>query len=449
MIVSPTARLLSLFGQFQESGIQPAVNTRFIRRLRRRIEAGQNGRGGGTRNTSAQDALARASELAECYEVYSAIKAELGLLDMGDLTMKLLHLLKTDTVVGRTIAHRYDHFLVDEFQDLSPIQLKIVRALWELRHLPHHADAVVPAGGATSSASSTAAAAAGAGVPSLLAVGDENQAIFGWRFGHLAGTTSAIAAFGRAYPAAPLKSLSVSYRCKQAVLDAASAVISGGRDGRSLLQSARSRSAAEGEEDVFGTVAVETFDALADETNWVAVSASRSTREIWTGIQNNGPNHLGLRLISEAHPREGWRGRQALGLRRAGAAKQRRRTHQPGPEDGRGPGKVHRRRQPVLPAVGANSRRRDCQFADTPFPSILKRLLQGEGGCSKMTVSPTARCRSLCTCSQPLYAGQGTGATICTRCSPRRRSQGSSTLPAGEGERHCFSLHVRCHSAPG
>ena len=41
----------------------------------------------------------------------------------------------------------------------------------------------------------------------------------------------------------------------------------------------------------------------------------------------------------------------------------------------------------VLPA----SRRRDCHFADTPSPCLLECLLQGGGGCSRMTVSPTER----------------------------------------------------------
>ena len=43
--------------------------------------------------------------------------------------------------------------------------------------------------------------------------------------------------------------------------------------------------------------------------------------------------------------------------------------------------------------LGKNSRQRDCNFAGTPSSSLLKRLLKGglAGGCSGMTVSPTAR----------------------------------------------------------
>ena len=40
---------------------------------------------------------------------------------------------------------------------------------------------------------------------------------------------------------------------------------------------------------------------------------------------------------------------------------------------------------------GQHSRRRDCHFDDNPFVSLLKHLIKVEGGCSRMTVSPTAR----------------------------------------------------------
>ena len=42
-------------------------------------------------------------------------------------------------------------------------------------------------------------------------------------------------------------------------------------------------------------------------------------------------------------------------------------------------------------SVGLTSRRRDCHFDDTPCLSLLKHLLKVEGGCSRMTASPTAR----------------------------------------------------------
>eukprot|EP01052_Picozoa_sp_SAG31_P006217 SAG31_NODE_284_length_18497_cov_11.811773_3_plen_722_part_00 len=242
-------RLLSLFGQLQESGISPELHERFLRRLRRRADAASND---GYVTQSAKDALDCAKEIGECYTVYSAMKDELALLDMADLMLKLLHLLRAEPRIGRTIAHRYDHILIDEFQDLSPVQLQIVRQLWKLRQTPHdRADTVVNDLGT-----------------SLLAVGDENQAIFGWRFGHLAGTASAISGFYRSYPEAQRKTLSISYRCKQGVLDAATAVISGHNPQQPSLKSARSSDSKN--RSGRGEVSVRTFDSASEECEWIA-----------------------------------------------------------------------------------------------------------------------------------------------------------------------------------
>ena len=59
----------------------------------------------------------------------------------------------------------------------------------------------------------------------------------------------------------------------------------------------------------------------------------------------------------------------------------------------------YRRSRPDPPAaelarheLGSPSRRRDCHFTDTPFSSMLKHLrTKGREGCSRITVSPTAR----------------------------------------------------------
>ena len=54
-----------------------------------------------------------------------------------------------------------------------------------------------------------------------------------------------------------------------------------------------------------------------------------------------------------------------------------------------------------------------CHSTDTPSPSILKHLLAGEGGCSEMTVSPTAK-----------QAGRSLGASV-----PSISSASISTCP--------------------
>ena len=88
---------------------------------------------------------------------------------------------------------------------------------------------------------------------------------------------------------------------------------------------------------------------------------------------------------------------------------------------------------------GAPSRRRDCHFADIPSPSILKHLLKVEGGCSRMTVSPTAQA-PLWSWSGPPSALQrlgsgkllrlrGGGHRVVARHRPTRGPRGGGSLP--------------------
>ena len=59
---------------------------------------------------------------------YVARKRERGLIDFDDLLLAWRSLL-TDPILGPEIAGRWDHVLVDEYQDVNQIQVDIVRAL--------------------------------------------------------------------------------------------------------------------------------------------------------------------------------------------------------------------------------------------------------------------------------------------------------------------------------
>jgi hypothetical protein len=83
------ANLVNVFGQFQEAGISPSQYRCYIRRLRRRFDALLR-RDDTVTSAALQDKLLRATELADCYIAYSALKADSVLFDMGDLTMELL-----------------------------------------------------------------------------------------------------------------------------------------------------------------------------------------------------------------------------------------------------------------------------------------------------------------------------------------------------------------------
>ena len=128
---------------------------------------------------------APAGELAQAAARYTARKEARGLLDYADLIAWLLD-------HAPALRGRWRHILVDEAQDLSPVQLAAVRAL-----LPED----------------------GRG---FFGIGDPDQAIYGFR-----GATGQSAESLRAFwPALRVLRLGQSYRASQKVLDTARALLS-------------------------------------------------------------------------------------------------------------------------------------------------------------------------------------------------------------------------------
>ena len=90
-----------------------------------------------------------------CYEV---LKRRAGVVDNDDLQRQAVHLLESVPDVLQRYRARFRHVLVDEFQDTSPVQLKLVRLLGGMEGAP--ADATTPG---------------------VFIVGDVQQSIYGFR----------------------------------------------------------------------------------------------------------------------------------------------------------------------------------------------------------------------------------------------------------------------------
>ena len=127
--------------------------------------------------------------VARIWERYDAALKDAAALDFDNLLLQTLELFENE-VVRKTYEDRFDHVLVDEFQDTSTIQYQLARA-WA------------------------------AGGDNLTIVGDPDQSIYSWRSADIRN----LRYFIRDYERATEVQLNNNYRSTQQILDAANAVI--------------------------------------------------------------------------------------------------------------------------------------------------------------------------------------------------------------------------------
>lgn len=133
---------------------------------------------------------AEAELLAEVYQQYQAELFKAGCLDFGDLMLQTVELLRHKPAVRRQLQRRWRFLMVDEFQDTNPVQYELLKLLMGDER-------------------------------SLAVVGDDDQAIYGWR----GATVRNILDFQKDFPEAAIVKLEHNYRSTQTVLDASSSVI--------------------------------------------------------------------------------------------------------------------------------------------------------------------------------------------------------------------------------
>jgi DNA helicase II / ATP-dependent DNA helicase PcrA len=127
-------------------------------------------------------------DLGALFKAYAARKRSLGVLDLDDLLL-YWRALVMDDVLGPKLEQRFDHVLVDEYQDVNGLQVEIVRGLRrEIRE--------------------------------LTVVGDDFQAIYGWR----AASARHILEFPQHFPDVTVIKLERNYRSTQPILDVANAL---------------------------------------------------------------------------------------------------------------------------------------------------------------------------------------------------------------------------------
>jgi DNA helicase-2/ATP-dependent DNA helicase PcrA len=174
---------------------------------------------------SAESPLARVA--ADCYRELAGELHRANAMDFDDLLLLPLRLFREHPDRLEAWQRRFDHVLVDEFQDTNAAQYRLVRDLARLHR-------------------------------NLCVVGDDDQAIYGWR----GADVRHMQAFQHDFPGVALIKLEQNYRSSQVILDVANGVIAENRDriGKTLFTAVTG-----GEPVVVLTAADE-----RDEAEWIA-----------------------------------------------------------------------------------------------------------------------------------------------------------------------------------
>ena len=132
----------------------------------------------------------RSEQVATIYEHYQAALGRSNALDFDDLLLEAVRLLATSQESAAKYNQRFQHVLVDEYQDINRPQYELIRLLTQVHS-------------------------------NLCVVGDEDQSIYGWRGADLRN----ILEFEQDFPEARMIRLEQNYRSSKTILAAASAVV--------------------------------------------------------------------------------------------------------------------------------------------------------------------------------------------------------------------------------
>ena len=143
-------------------------------------------------------------ELLRIYKNYEQLCQRFGLVDFSELLLRAFELVKNNEPLRVRYQKRFQHILVDEFQDTNAVQYKWLRLF-----------------------------ATGHG--NIFVVGDDDQSIYSWRGARVEN----ILQFEKDFPETKVVRLEQNYRSTTNILDAANAVIDNnqGRMGKKLWTS--------------------------------------------------------------------------------------------------------------------------------------------------------------------------------------------------------------------
>ena len=206
------------------------------------------------------------AEMARLYERYEIEKRRKGLVDFDDLLMSCALALQNDTEFAAAQRWRFRHLFVDEFQDVNPVQFRLLQG-W----LGDRRD--------------------------LCVVGDPDQAIYSWN----GADPTLLTDFTRHFPGAEVVQLETNYRSTPQIVSLARTVLPAGGHHRGVAgPPAVTASRGEGPVPV-----VRQFDTDADEARGVARALRRAHRPgvAWSHLAVLARTNAQLVLL-ESHIRD-------------------------------------------------------------------------------------------------------------------------------------------------
>ena len=154
------------------------------------IISSEKNQGNGPEEYAAGALYPNQKHIAKVFEEYEKEKAKAGALDFDDLLLKELELLQENVEVRKKWQQKFQHILIDEYQDTNVVQYNIVKLLVNERK-------------------------------NICVVGDDWQSIYSWRGADFTNILN----FERDYPGAKVIKLEQNYRSTGNILAASQKII--------------------------------------------------------------------------------------------------------------------------------------------------------------------------------------------------------------------------------
>ena len=146
-------------------------------------------------------------DLSSVFTKYQEKLRHLGMLDLDDLEVETLRLFNEHPDIRQKYARQFPHIFVDEYQDTNPVQVELLkRMVYAETH---------------GSENPGKAPSVGAPCAVICAIGDPNQAIYGFRGADIANFHG----FADDFPAGTTITLNKNYRSTQNILDLSAMLI--------------------------------------------------------------------------------------------------------------------------------------------------------------------------------------------------------------------------------